>query len=128
MLRGGGSVRYPETAVNGANARQREMPNGAECQTAQNASLRSAAKRYGCRPVRSPADSGRVKVRDIISLLERDDWRLVRTRGSHHHYKHPIKAGIVTVPGTGNDDVAPGTLRSIFKQAGLMRPSNRWED
>jgi predicted RNA binding protein YcfA (HicA-like mRNA interferase family) len=69
-----------------------------------------------------------VKVRDIISLLERDGWRLVRTRGSHHHYKHPIKGGIVTVPGTGSDDVAPGTLRSIFKQAGLVWPPNRGED
>jgi len=69
-----------------------------------------------------------VKVRDIISLLEHDGWRLARTRGSHHHYKHPTKPGVVTVPGTGNDDVAPGTLRSIFEQAGLMRPSNRRED
>lgn len=54
-------------------------------------------------------------------LLSRDGWRLVRIRGSHHHYRHPTKSGVVTVPGSGNDDLSPGTLR--FKQAGLERPS-----
>jgi predicted RNA binding protein YcfA (HicA-like mRNA interferase family) len=63
-----------------------------------------------------------VKVRDVVRMLERDGWRLVRVRGSHHHYRHPSKPGVVTVPGSGNDDLAPGTLRSIYKQAGLDRP------
>jgi predicted RNase H-like HicB family nuclease len=35
--------------------------------------------------------------------------------------KHPIKPGRVTVPGNPNDDLAPGTLNSILKQAGLKR-------
>lgn len=26
---------------------------------------------------------------------------------------------MVTIPGSGNDDLAPGTLNSILKQAGL---------
>ena len=60
-----------------------------------------------------------MKVRDIIKLLEKDGWFLVRTRGSHHQYKHDQKPGLVTVPGNGNEDLAPGTLNSIFKQAGL---------
>jgi predicted RNA binding protein YcfA (HicA-like mRNA interferase family) len=60
-----------------------------------------------------------MKVRDVVAMLLRDDWRLVRIRGSHHHYKHPTKPGVVTVPGTGNDDLSPGTVRSIYKQAGL---------
>jgi predicted RNA binding protein YcfA (HicA-like mRNA interferase family) len=63
-----------------------------------------------------------VKVRDVIRVLERDGWRLVRIRGSHHHYRHASKSGVVTVPGSGNDDLSPGTLRSIYKQAGLDRP------
>lgn len=45
--------------------------------------------------------------------------RLVRTRGSHRQYKHPIKRGWVTVPGKPGDDVAPGTQHSILKQSGL---------
>jgi hypothetical protein len=33
--------------------------------------------------------------------------------------KHPEKVGRVTVAGKPRDDVAPGTLNSILKQAGL---------
>jgi len=58
-----------------------------------------------------------VKVRDIIKLLERDGWYLVATKGSHRQYKHPTKVGRVTIAGHPNDDLAPGTLNSIFKQA-----------
>ena len=46
-----------------------------------------------------------MKVREIVALLTRDGWRLVRIRGSHHHYRHPTKPGVVTVPGSGNDDL-----------------------
>lgn len=60
-----------------------------------------------------------MKVRDVVRLLLDDGWYLARTRGSHHRYEHPTKAGRVTVPGSGNDDLAPGTLKSILKQADL---------
>jgi predicted RNA binding protein YcfA (HicA-like mRNA interferase family) len=60
-----------------------------------------------------------MKVKDVIQLIEGDGWYLARTRGSHRQYKHPNKMGIVTVPGKLSDDLAPGTLNSILKQAGL---------
>jgi predicted RNA binding protein YcfA (HicA-like mRNA interferase family) len=60
-----------------------------------------------------------MKVRDVIKLIEDDGWRLVRTRGSHRQYRHSTKQGLVTVPGKPSEDLAPGTLNSIFKQAGL---------
>ena len=60
-----------------------------------------------------------MKVRDVLRLLEADGWYLARSRGSHQQYKHPRKPGLVTVPGRGNDDLAPGTLNSILKQSGL---------
>jgi predicted RNA binding protein YcfA (HicA-like mRNA interferase family) len=60
-----------------------------------------------------------MKVRDIIKLIEDDGWCLIWTRGSHRQYKHPHKLGLVTVPGKQGDDLAPGTLNSILKQAGL---------
>jgi predicted RNA binding protein YcfA (HicA-like mRNA interferase family) len=65
-----------------------------------------------------------LKVRDLIKALEADGWRHVRTTGSHLHYQHPTKRGTVTVPGGGKlgKDVAPGTLRSILRQAGLQAP------
>jgi predicted RNA binding protein YcfA (HicA-like mRNA interferase family) len=62
---------------------------------------------------------GRVKIRKLIRQLERDGWVLVRTRGSHRQYNHPEKPGLVTVAGKPSDDLAPGTLASILKQAGL---------
>ena len=62
-----------------------------------------------------------MKVRDVLKLLEEDGWYLVRTKGSHRQYKHPTKAGLVTLPGKPGDDLAPGTLNSIFKQAGLKQ-------
>ena len=60
-----------------------------------------------------------MKVRDIIELLEEDGWTVVRQRGSHRQFKHASKPGLVTVAGKPGDDLAPGTLNSVVKQAGL---------
>ena len=60
-----------------------------------------------------------MKVRQLIRLLERDGWVLVRTRGSHRQYKHPEKPGLVTLAGKPSDELAAGTLNSVLKQAGL---------
>jgi predicted RNA binding protein YcfA (HicA-like mRNA interferase family) len=60
-----------------------------------------------------------MKVREAIRLIEQDGWFLVATRGSHRQHKHPGKPGRVTVAGKPSDDLAPGTLNSILKQAGL---------
>jgi predicted RNA binding protein YcfA (HicA-like mRNA interferase family) len=60
-----------------------------------------------------------MKVREAIRLIEDDGWYHVATRGSHRQYKHPRKAGRVTIAGRPSDDLAPGTLNSILKQAGL---------
>ena len=60
-----------------------------------------------------------MKIRDLIKMVEADGWRHEATKGSHRQYKHPSKLGRVTVPGHPRDEVAPGTLQSILKQAGL---------
>jgi predicted RNA binding protein YcfA (HicA-like mRNA interferase family) len=78
-------------------------------------------------PVRGPrfgvAPSGAtiewMKVRDVIRTNEEDGWRHVRTRGSHRQFNRPVKRGVVTVPDKPNDEMAPGTLNSILKQAAL---------
>ena len=54
------------------------------------------------------------KVRDAIRLVERDGWKHVRTRGSHRHYRHPAKAGIVTIAGKLSKELAPKTWDSIL--------------
>ena len=60
-----------------------------------------------------------MKVRDIIKLVEEDSWYAARGKGSHRQYKHPIKPGRVTIAGHPGDDLSPGTLNSILKQARL---------
>lgn len=49
---------------------------------------------------------------DIGDIVE------ARTKGSHIQLKHPSKPGKVTVT-NHKGDIAPGTLNSILKQAGL---------
>ena len=60
-----------------------------------------------------------MKVSEVLRALQADGWKLVATRGSHRQFKHASKLGRVTVPGKPSDDLAAGTLNSIFKQAGL---------
>jgi len=62
-----------------------------------------------------------MKVSEVLRLLHDDGWFLIATRGSHRQFKHLAKRGRVTVPGKPGDDLAPGTLNSILKQAGLRR-------
>lgn len=54
----------------------------------------------------------------LIKMLEEDGWVLKNAKGSHHHFKHPIKKGKVTVPHP-KKDLPQGTVNSILKQAGL---------
>jgi predicted RNA binding protein YcfA (HicA-like mRNA interferase family) len=62
-----------------------------------------------------------VKVSEVIRMLNDDGWYLVVTRGSHRQFKHPTKAGRVTVPGKPSDELAPGTWNSVRKQAGFKK-------
>jgi predicted RNA binding protein YcfA (HicA-like mRNA interferase family) len=60
-----------------------------------------------------------MKVGEVLRVIQQDGWQLVATRGSHRQFKHAAKPGRLTVPGKPSDDLAPGTLSSILKQAGL---------
>ena len=42
-----------------------------------------------------------MKYRDLIKILERDGWLVVRVAGSHIQYRNPQKSGTITVPGGG---------------------------
>ncbi len=54
----------------------------------------------------------------LIRLLEEDGWSEVRVKGSHHHFKHPTKPNLVTVPHP-KKDLPIGTVKGILKTAGL---------
>ncbi|HLF82615.1 MAG TPA: type II toxin-antitoxin system HicA family toxin [Blastocatellia bacterium] len=49
-----------------------------------------------------------MKVRDLVKLIENDGWYWIRTKCSHHQYKHATKPSLVTVRGNSGDDLAPG--------------------
>lgn len=56
--------------------------------------------------------------RKLIIELKADGWVLVRINGSHHHFTHPVKSGLVTVPHP-RKELPVGTAKSIRKQAGI---------
>ncbi len=56
--------------------------------------------------------------KDVIKKIESEGSQLIRTKGSHHHFKHPERAGLVTVPHP-TKDLPKGTVNNIFKQAGI---------
>ncbi len=60
-----------------------------------------------------------MKVREVIKLIKADGWVHVRTKGDHRQFHHPTKPGTVTVAGKLSEDIPPGTLNSILRQAGL---------
>jgi predicted RNA binding protein YcfA (HicA-like mRNA interferase family) len=56
--------------------------------------------------------------RELLKALKADGWQQVGAGGSsHYQFRHPTKPGRVTVPHPVKD-MSPGTLRSVFRQAG----------
>ena len=55
--------------------------------------------------------------RKLIRWLERDGWVRVAVRGSHWQFKHPDRAGRITVAHP-NRNIKRGTVASIYRQAG----------
>ncbi len=61
-----------------------------------------------------------MKVRDIITAMEVDGWRMEkRTANGHREFSQPAKRGNVTVSGQLGEDVPIGTLKAIMRQTGM---------
>lgn len=56
--------------------------------------------------------------REIIKLLKKDGWYIVRTNGDHYQFKHLTKSGTVTVQHP-KKDLTINNIKSIEKQAGV---------
>ena len=61
---------------------------------------------------------------DVIRMIEADGWLQVAQKGSHRQFRHPEKAGRVTVPHP-KADLAIGTIKSIEKQSGVSLRQGR---
>ncbi len=59
-----------------------------------------------------------LKVREVIRLLEKHHWRLLRTAGDHRIFRSPDGRTTV-VSGKLGDDVRPGTWKAILNQTGM---------
>jgi predicted RNA binding protein YcfA (HicA-like mRNA interferase family) len=58
--------------------------------------------------------------RTVIRMLNAAGWRHFRTTGSHHHFCHPEKPEVVTVPHP-RKGVPIGTIKSIESGVKLRR-------
>ena len=57
--------------------------------------------------------------RDFARLLERNDWRLARVKGSHHVYTKEGHTARISVPIHGSRPLKTGLLRHLMKIAGI---------
>lgn len=60
-----------------------------------------------------------MKASEMMRLIEKDGWFLIRQTGSHRVYRHPLKVGTVILPAHGAKELKKGTEMSIRKQAGI---------
>lgn len=59
-----------------------------------------------------------IKSADLIKLLKKNGWIVVRTKGSHHQLKHDDKTVLITVPHP-KKDLPKGLVNKILSDAGL---------
>lgn len=57
--------------------------------------------------------------KEVLDILKKEGWYVVKQKGSHVQLKHPEKKGKVTVPFHKGKTLPIGTIKSILKQAGI---------
>jgi mRNA interferase HicA len=60
-----------------------------------------------------------MKSSELLRLLKRDGWFVIRQSGSHVILQHPTKSGQIVCPDHGSQEVGMGLERKIKKDAGL---------
>jgi predicted RNA binding protein YcfA (HicA-like mRNA interferase family) len=60
-----------------------------------------------------------MRPQELARILEADGWYVTRQTGSHRHYRHPVKPGLVIVPMHAGKELGTGIAHSILKKAGL---------
>lgn len=59
-----------------------------------------------------------LRFREVEKIVLDDGWYMVNQKGSHRQYRHPQKAGKVTIP-DHRGDIHPDVVKSIYRQAGI---------
>ena len=60
-----------------------------------------------------------MKSSELLRLLKKDGWFVVRQSGSHVIMEHPIKNGQIVCPFHGRHEVGKGLEKKIKKDAGI---------
>jgi len=55
-------------------------------------------------------------VRELISSLEKEGFKLERVKGAHHQYRHPDGRRVTVSYHKGSDTFTPKTLRSMIEK------------
>lgn len=112
---GSSSATGPSASAIYCGLRQGEKDSGAEGEQR----FRREGERFSSEPGMGFHDArNAMKIRDAIRWLN-GGW--CARGGSHRHYNHPAKPGIVTIAGHPSEDLDPKTQASILKQAGLKK-------
>jgi predicted RNA binding protein YcfA (HicA-like mRNA interferase family) len=61
-----------------------------------------------------------VKYNELIRILKKDGWIVIRQSGSHLIMVHPEKKGQVNCPNHGSKEIGKGLAIKIMKEAGLF--------
>ena len=62
-----------------------------------------------------------MKSSELLRLLKKDGWFVVRHSGSHIILKHAMKKGQIVCPFHGSHEVGKGLEKKIKKDAGLIK-------
>ena len=56
--------------------------------------------------------------KEVIKILEQNDWYIKRVRGGHYIFANNISENIVVVP-ISKKNIPIGTIKNIEKQSGI---------
>ena len=60
-----------------------------------------------------------MKSSELLRIMKKEGWYKVRQKGSHIIMKHPAKPNTIPVPFHASKEMKKGTLKAIFKLAGI---------
>ena len=60
-----------------------------------------------------------MKSNELIRLLQKDGWFVIRQSGSHMILQHRTKKGQIVCPNHGSHEVGKGLEKKIKKDAGI---------
>ncbi|MBW2072301.1 MAG: type II toxin-antitoxin system HicA family toxin [Deltaproteobacteria bacterium] len=63
-----------------------------------------------------------MKFSELVKLLEKNDFRIVKQKGSIRYYAKPDWDRLIRVDYHGTKEVPTGTCHAILKAAGIKRP------